>query len=353
MTGSLYKRGKIWWMAYYVDGIQHCVSAGTANKRLAQKILNLRLAEVIEGRFQLPKTNPPRFKQFSGEFLDSIGHQNTKKRYTTSVKKLREHFGDIRLSEFSLDRIEGYKEARRKAKVRSATINRDLAVLRCILRVALRKRLIAPNSLPVIEMLEERKERRQPHILTFNEERKLMAAAADHIRVLAVLILDAGLRSGKEALALKWENIDFANDSIRIKESKTHAGLRSVPMSKLCKAELLNWRARLGHEFSEYVFAKPNSPQNHLRDVRCSWANALDDAGLPYFWVYDLRHTFASRLTQKDVSPICVAQLLGHSNANIVGTYAKAVDEYRRSAIARLDDLREAWATAGHRHLIQ
>lgn len=220
MTGSLYKRGKIWWMAYYVDGIQHCVSAGTANKRLAQKILNLRLAEVIEGRFQLPKTNPPRFKQFSGEFLDSIGHQNTKKRYTTSVKKLREHFGDIRLSEFSLDRIEGYKEARRKAKVRSATINRDLAVLRCILRVALRKRLIAPNSLPVIEMLEERKERRQPHILTFNEERKLMAAAADHIRVLAVLILDAGLRSGKEALALKWENIDFANDSIESKSPR-------------------------------------------------------------------------------------------------------------------------------------
>jgi integrase len=260
------------------------------------------------------------------------------------------------LSGIHAEGIEGFKESRLGTKVRAATVNRDLAVLRRMLKIAKNRRLITINPFDEVEMLEERKERRQPHILSFDEERKLLSAAADHIRVLVVLILEAGLRSGKEALALKWEDIDIANDSIRIRESKTHAGLRSVPMSRRCKQELLNWRARLGPEFSEYVFAKPNRPQNHLRDVRCNWANALKAAGLPYFWIYDLRHTFASRLTQAGVSPIFVAQLMGHSSASILDTYAKAVDKYRRSAIAKLEDLREASSsprTAGHGHLIQ
>jgi len=48
--------------------------------------------------------------------------------------------------------------------------------------------------------------------------------------------------------------------------------------------------------------------------------------------------------------------LIGHSSTSILDTYAKAVDEYRRSAIARLENLREASSlpgTAGHGHLVQ
>jgi hypothetical protein len=47
---------------------------------------------------------------------------------------------------------------------------------------------------------------------------------------------------------------------------------------------------------------------------------------------------------------------MGHSSASILGTYAKAVDEYRRSAIAKLEALREASSlpqTAEHEQRIQ
>ena len=50
--------------------------------------------------------------------------------------------------------------------------------------------------------------RRLPHIVTVKEEEQLLAVASDVIRVLAVLILDTGLRSGREALALRWEDVD-------------------------------------------------------------------------------------------------------------------------------------------------
>jgi len=203
-------------------------------------------------------------------------------------------------------------------------------------------------------MLEERKDRRQPHILTFDEEKKLLAVAADHIRVLVVLILETGLRSGRESLALKWADIDFLNESIRVRESKTPAGQRIVRMSTRCSAELLRWQAVLRTEFSEYVFPKPGHPEMHLRDVRAEWANALSAAALEPFWLYDLRSTFASRATQAGVSHIFVAQLMGHSSPSILQTYAKAIDEYKRSAISKLEALRAAHsAQSTERQLIQ
>jgi integrase len=113
-------------------------------------------------------------------------------------------------------------------------------------------------------------------------------------------------------------------------------------MSSRCKAELVRWRERLGPEFSEYVFANPRRPATHLRDVRRAWPDALTAAGLEYFWLYDLRHTFASRLTAAGVSPLFVAQIMGHSGTNILQTYAKAIDEFRRSAISKLESFREA-----------
>jgi integrase len=140
--------------------------------------------------------------------------------------------------------------------------------------------------------------------------------------------------------ALKWADIDFLNESIRVRQSKTMAGQRIVPMSSRCNAELLRWQALFVPNFSEYVFPKPGHPETHLRDVRVAWANALSTAGLEHFWIYDLRHTFASRVTQAGVSPIFVAQIMGHSNPSILQTYAKAIDEYKRSAISRLEALR-------------
>ncbi|MGB8495993.1 MAG: site-specific integrase [Candidatus Acidiferrum sp.] len=191
-------------------------------------------------------------------------------------------------------------------------------------------------------MLEERKERRQPHNLTFDGEKKLLAVAPDHVRILAILILDGGLRSGREALALKWKDVDFADEAILIRQFKTLAGIRSVPMSNRCKAELLRWRERLGPEFSEYVFANPQQPKTHLRDVRRAWPKALEAAGLEYFWVYDLRHTFASRRTQAGVSPLFVVQIMGHSSPSILRAYAKAIEAYRREVISKLESFREA-----------
>ena len=56
--------------------------------------------------------------------------------------------------------------------------------------------------------------RRKPHIVTFEEEERILAAAEPHMRALVVLVLETGLRSKREALVLRWADVDFVNDFI-------------------------------------------------------------------------------------------------------------------------------------------
>jgi integrase len=340
--GTLYKRAgsKNWMMAVNKANRQYCKSTHTSNKRVAGQLLSRWEAEVFEGRFQLPKSNPPRFEVWAEDFLKTVSHSNTRRRYTSSVGKLRGHFKGLRLTDISVDRIEEYKDARLASGIGAATVNRDLAVLRRMLRLAERKRFVTRSPFIEVELLEERKHRRLPHIVTLEEETRILAMAQPHIQALTVVGLETGMRP-IETLTRTWEDVDFANDLIRVRQSKTRAGIRNVPLSGRCREELLRWRSMVGPEFSRWVFPNMRDPSKPLKDIRRSWARALKDANIEYFWIYNLRHTFASRLSAAGASDLFVAQMMGHSTTSILQTYAKVIDEYRRDAIHKL----EVWRT--------
>jgi integrase len=149
------------------------------------------------------------------------------------------------------------------------------------------------------------------------------------------------MRTG-EMLSLKWADINFLDDVLQVKKSKTPSGIRSVPLSASCKAELLRWRALIGTEFSEWVFPNFSNRRHQLQGGRKAWASTLRQAGLPFFPIYYLRHTFASRLTAAGVSPITVAQMLGHSSTQIVPRYALVLDQNRLDAMKKLDAFKQS-----------
>jgi integrase len=211
-----------------------------------------------------------------------------------------------------------------------------------MLRIAERRQLIPRNSSVDIEFLRQQAPR-TPHIVTFDEEEKLIAAAVPYLRVLIILILETGLRCHKEALSLRWEAVDFTNSVIRVRESKRRAGIRNIPLSARCKTELLSWRKLLGSDFSPFVFPNFRDPSRPAKDIRKTWTKALKDAGIEYFWLYNLRHSYASRLSAAGVSDLFVAQMIGHSSPGILQRYSKAIDEYRRDAIRKLEQMRETY----------
>ena len=100
---------------------------------------------------------------------------------------------------------------------------------------------------------------------------------------------------------------------------------------------------------SPYVFPNMRKSSKPLSDVRRSWSKALQDAGLQYFRIYELRHTATSRFTQAGVAPIFLAQIIGHSSVNILSTYARAIDEFKRDAIHKLENLRDDYVCGQER----
>jgi integrase len=152
-------------------------------------------------------------------------------------------------------------------------------------------------------------------------------------------LLDTGMRVGIEALELKWSDVDFEESIITVAQSKTTAGLRTLPMTPFVKSALLEWRAAT-NGISEYVFFNPQRPSVHIHSVKTAWHHALKMAGLPRFPIYQCRHTFATRLAASGVSDTIIDQLLGHSRRDVLRFYTARVLEYLRDAMMHLDQLR-------------
>jgi hypothetical protein len=104
----------------------------------------------------------------------------------------------------------------------------------------------------------------------------------------------------------------------------------------------------LGPSFSAFVFPNMCAPTKPRNDIRHAWEKTLKDAGLDHFWIYNLRHTFASRLSAAGVSDLFVAQMIGHDSPGILHKYSKAIDEYRRAAVRKLEGMRAEYALQRH-----
>lgn len=342
---GLYKRSnsRFWQMSYMVDGKQHCESTGETNRRRAEEKYNVRCAEIAQGRFDLLRKHCPTLSEWSEKYLESVQNTNTRRRYASSRANLIGFFGeDARLTHISAARIEEFKKARRGENIKAATLNRDLRFLAQILKQAEQERYIGRSPFDLAKFfLNESKEQRKPHIVTWEEQERLLAVAPPRIRVLTVLGVETGMRTG-EMLGLRWEDVDFLKGIIKVEKSKTPSGIRSVPISAVCKSELLRWRNLVGPEHSEWVFPSFSNRRHKLQGGRKAWASTLKNAGICFFPIYYLRHTFASRMTAAGVSPITIAQMLGHSSTQIVPRYAQVLDQNRLDAMKKLELLRQA-----------
>jgi hypothetical protein len=127
------------------------------------------------------------------------------------------------------------------------------------------------------------------------------------------------MRTG-EMLGLRWEHIDFLTNRLSVEKSKTQAGVRCVPISAICKSELLRWRSLIGPEYSEWVFPSFSNRRYRLQGGRKAWASELKKVGIPFFPIYNLRH-----VCNKDA---CVGRP-SVSNRSNVGSFLHA----NRSAI--------------------
>ena len=123
--------------------------------------------------------------------------------YASKLKRLLEFpaIADARIDRIDESVIESYVIDRR-ASVSPATVNRELAMLRRMLRLAQEWRDI--QRVPRIRLLSG--ERVRDIVLSRKQEKDYLKACPQPVRDIAVLMLETGLRIG-EALNLEWGDI--------------------------------------------------------------------------------------------------------------------------------------------------
>ena len=154
-----------------------------------------------------------------------------------------------------------------------------------------------------------------------------------------------GLRTG-EAVALKWEDIDFTIQELEVKRSrrygkditpKTQKSIRVVPIFDELLPYLKMQRELTKEIQSEYVFLSVNNEPfndgNRIRDYH--WKRLLKKLGIPYQRLYDTRSSFATMMLSSGKFSINqVAQMMGHTNIEmLIHKYNKFIP----SEIKRID----------------
>lgn len=345
---GLYKRGRIWWVSYQLSGNRQArESSHSTNKRVAQNLLLRRRLEVFDGQWAFPVSKTPRLDEWAQRFLPTVAHNNTRERYEVSVKNLVEFFGSVKLSQIAPAAIYAFQQARLAKGLSPATVNRDRAVLSRMLNLARKHQLIATNPCSLVEPLNERRTRRQAIPFSYQEEERIKTVSNGWFRMLFILLVETGLRVKKEALPLKWSDVDLASEPVRmlVKDSKSAAGVRPVYLTSYCRQELLKWQEQYGADFSPYIFPSPQNPQRHIADYKKQWAQMATLAGVTGRRLYDTRCTFASRVNACGHSILTVAQMMGHAGTAILPAYVKPLDENTRAVLAALDRTRKERAT--------
>lgn len=147
--------------------------------------------------------------------------------------------------------------------------------------------------------------------------------------VYAILILIyTGLRIG-ELLNLKTEDIDLKNEYLKVQESKTDAGKRTIPISK----KILPLIKQYYNVNNKYFITSMNNGQLSYPAFRKSFMKIIKDLGLGEHTVHDTRHTFATLLNNADANKTSITKLIGHVDFNLTeNVYThKDLEELRKA----------------------
>jgi len=307
------------------------------NKRIAERVLSLRMTQVLENRYFPPNRQLGRmpFKDFAQMYLEREG---------TLLKSIRternrvlawaREFGNRPLGQITRTEIEAWRREK-MARCRPATINRDLSRLRRMFSLAVEWELLEESPMAGIRFLRENNARTR--YLSLEECQRLIASCiAPHIRALVTVALHSGMRLG-EILDLHWYDLDFASGFILVRDSKNGES-RHVPMDATLFALFRAYPRRPG---TDLVFSSPAG--GHIVDVRTGFLNSCKRAGLIDLHFHDLRHTFASQFVMSGGDLYILKEILGHKSITMTQRYAHLSPTYKIKAIDRMNTL---WAGA-------
>jgi len=333
-------------MSYTVDSAQRFESTKTTSKDLARKIWKKREGEIAMGLFRV---GLPGERMMFSELCHEFEHSHlptlaarTQENVRMFLQNLRTFFGDRTLAEVDARLIEDYRNSRSQEKskndptrtVKGATVNRELAYLKCMLGFAVKRKYIQENPAVGVKHFDERRERPAKRMLTLDEERRILEKAPPYLRVAIILLAQTGVRTYSEGFSLRWSQVDLNRKVIYLGGSvKTPGSSEPVPLTNVACDVLRAWKKEQGGG-SPFLFPSPVKPSRPVTTVKSAWRSTLEKAKVAHFPIYHLRHVFCTRLSW--VAPDAVVQrAMRHTSPETKRHYQLGMTEQVRQSLER------------------
>jgi integrase len=306
-------------------------AAGYFTKRTAEDWLRAVLDEARRGTLPgLVKTDVT-FAEAADEWLRYIEHDRGRKPSTIAGYRallraqLLPTFGEMPIESITTPMIEEWIAQVDRAP---ATRRKALVLMHGVFKRA-RKLYGLPRN-PVAEV-EKPPVERSGDIEVFSPEEVMAlvrAAASEQDAAIYITAAFTGLRRG-ELLALRWRDVDFSGQVVRVRASYSDGALttpksgkvRSVPMAP----DVAEALARLGQRPNwtgddDLVFVGQAGSFLDGRALRRRYDAALQRADLRKLRFHDLRHTFGTRMIGKaDIRR--VQEWMGHADIETTMKY--------------------------------
>jgi integrase len=221
-----------------------------------------------------------------------------------------------------------------------------LRVLRSILNHAVEWGVL--TAAPKIKV-RSKDERKRERVISQVEEAKYLAAAPELIASIASVLADTGLRP-EECFRLQWDKVTWANGrhgTLMVTHGKTAAARRVLPMTPRVRA-ILEARCPDGKKKPDEGFVWPAPTRSGhvepstIRKLHAGTFKTLAEEAAKRnekpprpFVLYDLRHTFLTRLGESGCDVWTLARIAGHGSIQISSRYVHPSDDSVHDAMAQ------------------
>lgn len=334
------KQGKT---RYYIDYLgrqgkrKREIVKNAQSRAEAVLALQKKVMEVFDSSYSPKRIKKIKFKEFSELYLENYSKLN-KKSWKCDDYCLNAHlvpyFQKNDLNEITPLLIEKYRAKRLKAGMRKSSTNREIALLKKMFNLAIDWQYAKENPALKVKLFSE-KDNLKERVLTKEEERRLLAECADHLRLIVITALNTGMRRN-EILNLTWNCVDFELRIIQVVKTKSGKN-REIPVNNNLLSVLEELRK---HKKGEYVFSNPKT-KKPFKTIRHSFENGCRRANIRNLRFHDLRHTFACRMIQKGCDIETLRDLLGHHSISVTERYIHTNLDQKRGAVERIAEKKE------------